>query len=72
MAKTAEPQMGHVTMFKKRTKFSDLHIEFLPVKQILMISAIIILSMLVLSVILYGTDTGATKLFNFIIAHFTN
>ena len=72
MAKAVEPQMGHVTMFKKRTKFSDLHIEFLPIRQILMISAIIILAMLVLSGILYGTDTAATKLFNIIVAHFTN
>ena len=72
MARAVEPQMGHVTMFKKRTKFSDLHIEFLPIRQILMISAIIILAMLVLSGILYGTDTVATKLFNIIVAHFTN
>lgn len=47
---------------KNHVRFKDLGIEFRPAKETLKTAAVIAVSMLCLGAVLYGADTGVTKL----------
>lgn len=56
---------------KRFVRFSRLHIEFKPAKETIKIAAIVTISMLCLGTLLYGVDTGATKLLDIVIQTIT-
>ena len=57
---------------KKFVRFSSLNIEFKPAKETIKIAAIVAIGMLCLGALLYGVDTGATKLLDIVIQTLTN
>lgn len=57
---------------KKFVRFSNLHIEFKPAGETLKIAALVAISMLCLGALLYGVDTGATKLLDLVIQAISN
>lgn len=57
---------------KKFVRFSSLNIEFKPAKETIKIATIVAIGMLCLGTLLYGVDTGTTKLLDIVIQTLTN